>query len=101
MVQIQQIFLLIALLPFFGAAQGGNTFVVPHTPGQDDAPALLAGLQGFTSDSTILFQRGTTYNIFSPVKFPVLKNVEIRIEGNITYPTDIPTIQGMWSSMPF
>ena len=71
-----------------------NTFTVPHSPGQDDTPAILAALPGFSANSTILFQEGFTYNIFTPIKFPTLSNVEIRIEGNLTYPTDIPTIQG-------
>lgn len=72
-----------------------KTLVVPHAAGQDDTPGLAAALAAYSSDSTILFQRGVTYNIFTPIKFPVLNNVEIRIEGNLTYPTDIPTIQGV------
>jgi hypothetical protein len=71
-----------------------KTFVVPHTPGQDDTPGLVAALAGYSSDSIILFEHGVTYNIFTAIKFPVLNNVEVRIEGNLTYPTDIPTIQG-------
>lgn len=72
-----------------------KTFVVPHSPGADDTPALIAGLANYTSDSTILFQKGVTYNILTPVVFPVLTNVEVQIEGNLTYPEDIPTIQGL------
>jgi hypothetical protein len=74
-----------------------TTFVVPHTAGQDDTPALTAALAGhsYSSDSTILFQSGVTYNIFTPIKFPVLHNVEIQIEGNLTYPKDISKIQCM------
>jgi hypothetical protein len=71
-----------------------NTFTVPHSPGQDDTPAILAALPKFVANSTILFQEGFTYNIFTPIKFPAFNNVEIRIEGNLTYPADIPTIQG-------
>jgi hypothetical protein len=69
-------------------------FVVPHTPGQDDTPGLSAALADYSSDSIILFKHGVTYNIFTPIKFPVLTNVEVQIEGNLTYPTDIPIIQG-------
>jgi hypothetical protein len=79
----------------FVVVSATKTFVVPHTAGQDDTPGLTAALANFTSDSTILFQNGVTYNIFTPIKFPVLNNVEIQIEGNLTYPTDIPTIQGV------
>ncbi|KAG5638506.1 hypothetical protein H0H81_012311 [Sphagnurus paluster] len=71
-----------------------QTFTVPHIDGQDDTPGLLAALGNYTTDSTILFEKGIKYNIFTPIKFPVLNNVEIRFEGNLTYPTDIPAIQG-------
>ncbi|KAJ3556355.1 hypothetical protein NM688_g2075 [Phlebia brevispora] len=81
-----------------------RTFVAPHSPNRsaDDAPLLTAALtEGqILSNATILFQKGVTYNIFSPVKFPVLQNVEVAIEGNITYPTDIATIQGMPPTYP-
>lgn len=71
-----------------------KTFVVLHSDGQDDTPALTAALTNLTSNSTILFQKGITYNIFTPIKFPVLNNVEVSIQGNLTYPSDIATIQG-------
>lgn len=77
-----------------------QTFVVPHTDGKDDSPGLNAALANFTTDSTILFQKGVKYNIFTPIAFPVLNNVEIRIEGNLLYPTDIPAIQGGYCPAP-
>lgn len=77
-------------------ASGWNTFTVPHTDGQNDTPGLLSVLSAgnFTANSTILFKKGITYNIFTPIKFPTLNNVEVAIEGNLTYPADIPTVQG-------
>ncbi|KAG6847707.1 hypothetical protein H0H93_006412, partial [Arthromyces matolae] len=71
-----------------------NTFVVPHVDGEDDMPSLVQAIGNYTANSTILFEKGVHYNIFSPIKFPVLNNVEIRIEGNLSYPTDIAAIQG-------
>jgi hypothetical protein len=73
-----------------------KTFVVPHTPGHDDTPGLKAALANFTSNSTILFKAGVTYNIFTPITFPILNNVEIQIEGNLTYPTSISDVQGVY-----
>ncbi|KAL4251280.1 glycosyl hydrolase 28 family protein [Abortiporus biennis] len=61
--------------------------------------ALATG--NYSTNSTILFKKGTTYNIFTPVKFPVFTNVEIRIEGNITYPTSISAIQDIVGSSGF
>ncbi|TDL28064.1 pectin lyase-like protein [Rickenella mellea] len=78
-----------------------STYVVPHSPGADDTPAFLAGVANHTSNTTILFSKGVTYNIFTPIVFPVLTNVEIAIEGNLTYPQDIPTIQGSTSSVSY
>lgn len=73
-----------------------TVFVVPHTAGQDDAPALMNALAvgNISTNGTILFSKGVTYNILTPIKFPVLNNVEIRIEGNLTYSDDIVAIQG-------
>jgi hypothetical protein len=76
------------------AALGWNTFIVPHSPGQDDTPALVEALPNLAANSSIVFKKGITYNIFTPIEFPVLNNVEVVIEGNLTYPTDIPTVQG-------
>ncbi|CDO73384.1 hypothetical protein BN946_scf185013.g18 [Trametes cinnabarina] len=80
-----------------------TTFTVPHADGQDDTPALIAALATGTlsSNATILFAKGTKYNIFSPIKFPVLNNVEVRIEGNLSYPDDIATIQAIVGASGF
>ena len=71
-----------------------KTFVVPHTEGADDAPAVRAALPNFTSDSIILFEKGKTYNIWTPLNFGTLTNVEIAFEGNVTLPQSIPEVQG-------
>jgi hypothetical protein len=72
-----------------------NTYTVPHANGKDDTPALVSVLANasITSNTTILFKNGITYNIWTPVVFPTLQNVEISIQGNLTYPEDIATIQ--------
>lgn len=76
-----------------------KTFVVPHSPGHDDTPGLVAALPRFSSNATILFSKGVIYNIFTPIRFPAMTNVEIRIEGNLSYPSNIAAIQSMFSSM--
>ncbi|ESK92387.1 glycoside hydrolase family 28 protein [Moniliophthora roreri MCA 2997] len=93
--------LLVIISVLFQLAAAWKTFVVPHTPGQDDTPALVSGLANYTSDSTILFEKGKTYNILTPVTFPTLTNVEVRIEGNITLPDDMPTVQAIVASSDF
>lgn len=82
------------LLSFFVSSYAWKQFTVPHVDGEDDTQGLLSALANFSSNSTILFERGVSYNIFTPIKFPALENVEVAIEGNLTYPTDIATIQG-------
>ncbi|KAI0652589.1 pectin lyase fold/virulence factor [Trametes meyenii] len=76
-------------------ASAWKTFVVPHTDGQDDTPGLLTALEtgNYSTDATVLFAKGVSYNIFTPINFPVFNNVEVRIEGNLSYPEDIASIQ--------
>ena len=90
--------LLLLLVPCVSA---WKTFVVPHSDGQDDTPALTAALASgnFSINSTILFAEGTKYNIFTPIKFPTLTNVEVAIEGNLSYPDSISTIQGQYDAV--
>ncbi|KAJ3574359.1 hypothetical protein NP233_g1824 [Leucocoprinus birnbaumii] len=77
---------------------GWTTFVVPHSPDKDDVGALLDALPRLTHNSSIIFQKGVTYNLFSPITFPKLTNVEVAIEGNLTYSTNIAGIQDIVSS---
>ncbi|KAJ7787144.1 pectin lyase-like protein [Mycena olivaceomarginata] len=88
---------------------GWTTFVVPHnSAGGDDMSTLTAAFvssNGTTRDlavnSTIIFKKGITYNFFSAIRLPVLQNVEIRIEGNMSYLEDIPALQGGLHWMTF
>jgi len=70
-----------------------SAFVVPHTDGADDTPALMAAVSEYTRDASIVFEANTTYNIWSPITFPTLTNVEVVIKGNLSYPTSIETVQ--------
>ncbi|KAH9932134.1 pectin lyase fold/virulence factor [Epithele typhae] len=76
---------------------GSRTFTVQHTDGADDVPALTAALATgkYSANTTILFKKGTTYNLFTSIKFPSFTNVEVAIEGNLTYPDDIAAIQAL------
>lgn len=94
---ISSLFLLaLLLLPPYTRGQW-STFTVPHSTNAsaDDTPALMNALASgkFNTNATILFEKGVHYNIFTPIKFPVLNNVEVRIEGNLSYPVDIGGIQ--------
>ncbi|EJD04200.1 pectin lyase-like protein [Fomitiporia mediterranea MF3/22] len=88
----------IFLLAGSACAAAWSTLTVPHTNGADDSPGLLAVLENYTANSTILFEKDVTYNIFSPIKFPTLTNVEVSIQGNLTYPTNVSAIQGAVAS---
>jgi hypothetical protein len=89
-----------SLLSLVAVTQAWNTYVAPHADGQDDSPAIQAALNSgnYSTDSTILFKKGVHYNIFTPLVFPTLKNVEVAIEGNLSYPSDIPTVQAIVGS---
>ncbi|EIN14757.1 hypothetical protein PUNSTDRAFT_154807 [Punctularia strigosozonata HHB-11173 SS5] len=85
-------------------------YTVPHIAGADDMPALIAALAVtpatanstspvITSNTTILFKKGVTYNTWTPIRFPTLTNVVISIQGNLTYPDTIEEVQaGVTSS---
>ena len=88
----------VLLAIYCSATTAWNTFTVPHSHNSsaDDAPSLIAALAtgNLSANTTILFEKGKTYNIFSPIKFPAFQNVEVAIEGNISYPVDISVVQG-------
>lgn len=74
-----------------------TTYIVPHSSGNDDTPALAAAFsnnKSLAKDATILFQKGLTYNILTPLKFPSLQNVIVSVQGNLTYGVDIKKTQG-------
>ncbi|KAG1737019.1 glycoside hydrolase family 28 protein [Suillus lakei] len=78
--------LLFAPLAYATVAGAWSTFVVPHTENVDDTPALMAAMSNYTLKRP--------YNVWSPITFPHLTNVEVVISGNLSYPTSIETVQG-------
>lgn len=89
--------LLASLLAPASLAGAWKTYVVLHVDGTDDAPVLAAALASgnYSENATILFEKGITYNVFTPITFPKLTNVEVAVEGNLTYPEEIKTVQGI------
>ena len=88
---------LASALSVVSLAAAWTTYIVPHSSGSDDTPALTAAFSSnnnLASGATILFQKGVTYNILTPIKFPKLQNVIVSVEGNITYAADIKKTQG-------
>jgi hypothetical protein len=88
---------LASALSFVSLVAAWTTYVVPHSSGNDDTPALTAAFSqngGLATDATIIFQKGVTYNILTPLTFPTLQNVIVSIQGNITYAADIKKTQG-------
>lgn len=80
----------IAIMQLVGA---WNMFTAVHSLGKDDMPAIFTALPDFVTNSTILFQEGVTYSIFTCINFPALINIDIYIEGNLMYLMDIGTIK--------
>jgi len=74
-----------------------TTYVVPHSAGNDDTPALAAAFSAdpkLATNATILFKQGVTYSILTPIRFPLFENVIVRVQGNLTYAADIKATQG-------
>ena len=88
---------LASALPFISLATAWTTYVVPYASGNDDTPALTAAFSknsALSADATIVFRKGVTYNILTPLVFPSLQNVIVSIQGNISYAADIKKTQG-------
>jgi len=88
---------LTSVLPSVSLALAWTTYVVPHSDGKDDTPALAAAFAAdpkLATNATILFKQGVTYNILTPISFPSLENVLVSIQGNLTYAADIQATQG-------
>lgn len=88
---------LVSALSSASLALAWTTYVVPHSAGNDDAPALAAAFSSnpqLATNATILFEGGATYNIATPILFPRLENVIVSVQGNLTYAADIEATQG-------
>ena len=88
---------LASALPFLSFTAAWTTYVVPHSSGNDDTPALAAAFskdQSLATDATILFQKGVTYNMLTPITFPIFQNVIVSVQGNLTYAADVKGTQG-------
>ena len=75
-----------------------RTYIVPHSPENDDTPALAAAFSAdptLATNATILFARGVTYNILTPIRFPRFENVIVSIQGNLSYAANMQTTQGV------
>jgi len=88
---------LVSAISSASLALAWTTYVVPHSEGNDDTPALAAAFAAdpkLATDTTILFKQGVTYNILTPIVFPRFENVIVSIQGNLTYAADIQATQG-------
>jgi len=88
---------LTSALSFMSLAVAWTTYVVPHSEGNDDTPALAAAFAAnpkLATNATILFQHGVTYNIFTPIRFPPFENVIVSVQGNLSYAADVQATQG-------
>jgi hypothetical protein len=88
---------LVSAISSVSLALAWTTYVVPHSQGHDDTPALTAAFAAnpeLAHDATILFKKGVIYNILTPIHFPYFTNVIVSVQGNLTYAVDIQATQG-------
>ena len=88
---------LASALCFVPVALAWTTYVVPHSQGRDDTPTLTAAFAAnpkLSHNATILFKKGVTYNILTPIHFPYFDNVIVSVQGNLTYGSDVKATQG-------
>ena len=88
---------LASVLSSVSLALAWTTYVVPCSGGYDDTPALAAAFVAnpkLATNATILFQRGVTYNVLTPIRFPYFENVVVSVQGNLSYAADVKATQG-------
>lgn len=75
-------------------AAASKKCVVPASGGQEsDSPAIQKVFGECSTDATIIFKEGVTYNVFEPIEALELSNVVISVQGNLDLPQDIPSVQ--------
>ena len=88
---------LVSALSPMSLALAWTTYVVPHCKGNDAAPTLAAAFATnpkLATNTTILFEKGTTYNILTPIQFPYFENVIVSVQGNLVYAADVNATKG-------
>ncbi|RKO89454.1 pectin lyase fold/virulence factor [Blyttiomyces helicus] len=68
------------------AAPAGQQCVVAHTPGGDDHGNVVTAFNNCKTGGTVVFSAGTDYQVLTPIKATGLSNVDIVIDGNVTFP---------------
>jgi Glycosyl hydrolases family 28 len=88
------LFIICCIAIFEAAAQSkGETCTVQSSNGKsDDSPSFEEALKLCSSNAVIQFKDGISYNIWTPIKAS-LNNVEILVNGNLSLPNSMKTIQ--------
>lgn len=89
-------FVLACLLSLQTLAQSTRTKtcnIEPAKGTEDSSTAILAAFKECHSNAKIIFKEGADYNIFTPMVFPTLKNVEVHMGGTLHMSKDIPAVQ--------
>jgi len=61
----------------------------------DDTPGILNATAHCGEHSRLLFAAGTTYNLFTPLQFSSINNVEFVFEGNLTLSENVTEVQNI------
>jgi polygalacturonase len=80
------------------ATRSKTCTIEPSKGEENSSSAILAAFKNCTTNAAVIFKEGQNYNIFTPINFPKLTNVEIRMGGNLHLPKDIKTVQSIVSA---
>ncbi|KAK6066923.1 exopolygalacturonase C 1 [Seiridium cupressi] len=71
-----------------------KTCLIPkNTTGVDDTPTIVSTVAECGDRSRVIFQKGLTYNLITPLKLSALTNIELVFEGNVSLPENVTYVE--------
>lgn len=69
--------------------------VPKNATGDDDSPSVTATVTACNNSSRIIFSANETYNLWTPISFTSLTNVEFVINGNVSLPSNVSYVESV------
>ncbi|KAK8038979.1 polygalacturonase [Apiospora rasikravindrae] len=75
---------------------GAKTCIVPkNETGTDDTPNIVKTTAECGDHSRVVFEKGTTYSLWTPLQLKSLSNVEFVFNGNVSLPDNVSYVESV------